>query len=510
MQVGQSLRDMVSLEIAAPHMAAPPPARGPPAATQPAWAAAGRRGSATAASRYEGASISGAASAATTGQRGYGQYSGHAARGLYTGGNVGQTAGLTDLDAGHAEVYDTMASIFSADMTEDAPLPPPRDAHRVRMAHGGGAGGAGHTARLPPPGPAGYGYGQAAPGPAGQHEGGEDTVTPLPVLVPTGAGHGGRPAGRPPGAGTPVKLLRRRGLSLDMPGAHRELAQTLAATGALAGQEEAEAFSSVFEQLASATGAAAAAAASPQQGAGGEGRADPGAVAAAPQVTSHPLRADKDAGRGEQGEGGGAAAARHEGRQEEPPPAGGGSSTSARSPAVSAIRAAVGGGEGGDQGAPLGYEGLGPRAGSASKYAPRAGHAPPLREGFFEISPVASSSVADVPSFRSAAAAGSGPSSGPELGSGGAEAAPAAGAAAVGAGQGGDGAARASAQAAAAVAAGAPSQPAAVLSKGFESMTLRDLLGVLVSTLQSQQGTAGAAAADLPVGQLLQLQQPGR
>jgi hypothetical protein len=439
----------------------PPPAYAAPAAHAPLpphahWAAAGgggggggRRGAGGgAAGRYGSLSLSGGGGGGA--HRGYAYAAG--------GGPFDQDAGgLTDLDPDH-ELYDTMASIFSADATEDAPLPAPRDAHRARMAAGGGGGATRHA--VPQQGPPRGGGGG---GPEG-----EDAVPPLPVLAPTGGGRSratGAGAPPPPGAGTPVRMLRRRGLSLDIPGAHRELAQTLAATGALAGPEEAEAFSNVFEQLATtATGAdligRAAAAGTP-------------GLPAAQQV--------------------GVAAAADEGAEPKtpvgaaPPQSAAGA---ARSPAVAAIRAAVGGPTApeGPQ-LPAGYQDL-PRADSASKYLPRPGHVSAGREGFFDITPT-----------PSAAAHGDARASG--AGAAAAAAPPAAGAA------GGFNAARPppappAPAAAPAAQAQAPAAAAAVAPKALETMTVRDLLGLLVSTLQQQQGSgASGAAADVPVGRLL-------
>jgi len=312
-----------------------------------------------------------------------------------------------DLDPDH-ELLTTMASIFSIDedtfMHEHAHAPmQPQGAPHARMEP--------HAE---------HGHAHSA------DRGGEDVVSLLPVLKPTGRR---RPGSPPAVAGTPARLLRRRGLSLDMPGAHRELAESLAAAGALTGLEEAKAFSSAFERLAvSAAHTANSAGAHPHQ------------------------RPDS------------AAAAIRQGKQS---PGG----------AVAAIQAALADSSSGSvvgQQLPAGYEGI-ERVAGASKYMPRPGHLrSPDKEGFFEMGGDAPAAP-EVPQ-QPVAVQQLAPTKAVQQGAGGVSS-------------------------------------SAAAASGVEGMTVRDLLGLLVSTLQQQPGVGGGAGgrvaggggdvADMKVGQLL-------
>ncbi|GBF91316.1 hypothetical protein Rsub_03636 [Raphidocelis subcapitata] len=285
-----------------------------------------------------------------------------------------EAAAATEMDPDH-ELYDTMASIFSADATDDVyGPPPPRNAPRAHAQQAGA--------------------GQPRPASAGQPllPGGAAAAAPLPVLAPVG--------------GTPAKLLRRRGLSLDIPGAHQELAHSLAATGALK-PEETEAFSTAFERLARGAGAA-----SPPPG------------------------------------------------LPRPPPPGPAALRSPGAGAVAAIKESIRESAQGGGGAalPPGYEGFA----AASHYAPRPGHARgPANEGFIAMGPDAAAPpppAAPVP-------------------------------------------------APAALPAAIPAQLPAASAAGsaIEAMSVRDLLGLLVSTLQQNGGGGGGGGADVdkPIGQLL-------
>ncbi|KIY99131.1 hypothetical protein MNEG_8832 [Monoraphidium neglectum] len=339
------------------------------------------------------------------------------------------------------ELYTTMASIFSAELSDDGPLLGPDEGQQRR----GGVVHDEHDAEGPPERRRGDGGGGAGGAK-------EDQLAPLPVLAQAHhrpPSRGGRPGGAGTGAGgagTPARMLRRRGLSLDLPGAHRELAESLAATGALAGPEEAEAFSTAFERLAQHAGAA-----------------QPMTSVAAAHVR------------------GGAVAAIHAAVLEHSASGGGGGEDSCQGAVVSSHLEEAQRQQRQKQMCQQLPAGDQPLEAAASKEAPHSGQPRSVAaQGVINaLAASAGGALADAGAKGAPAQRPQQPDAALQGGGAGSEG-----------GAGGEGS-------------GAGAHGAVIGGGALAGMTVRDLLGLLVTTLQ-QQGDAGASSvADVPVGRLL-------